>query len=83
MIKEEIGYKESNLGFGANGLDDVAFEKLFDNEFGNTKHQSGVTDFDFVNKMWNEAIENGQKKRRKRSTSRKKVARLNSTNSFL
>lgn len=71
MIKEDIGYKEGNMdGFfnGANGLDEGAFERLFDDTVSsaNGKQHSGATDFDFVNKMWNEAIENGQKKRRRR-----------------
>ena len=57
LIKEDVGYKEGSMdGFfkGANGLDDNAFEQLFDNTISSTnggKH-SGETDFDFVNKMW-------------------------------
>lgn len=54
---------------GANGLDDSSFERLFDDTVSssNGKQHSGATDFDFVNKMWTEAIENGKKRRRRRS----------------
>lgn len=54
---------------GANGLDDAAFDKLFNDEMNSAsgKQHSGVTDFDFVNQMWKDAIENGRRKRKKRS----------------
>lgn len=80
LIKDDIGYKEGGNMDGANGLDDVGFEKLFNDAINGGKQHSGATDFDFVNRMWNEAVENGQKKRRKRSIASNR--QLNSTNSL-
>ncbi|KAK4336639.1 hypothetical protein RND71_043751 [Anisodus tanguticus] len=67
LIKEDIGYKEdsmNNFFNGANGLDSEGFDMLFDDAASNQNLRSGNTDFDFVNRILEEAIEVGSQKKR-------------------